>query len=431
MKLYIYILVTLIYFITGQTFASTTDVTFTTSSIKAGDTPGTMTFTLDSCTDCMGGGWAYDFNIDHTPISKNNKGNTVLSIANDAASCIVIDTSTTVTNQYLEPYYTSYFNHCSIYEFTTHITVKNLPVPDGWAGGNLPCSFTINGSAPKVCSVSVPAYKPTPPPQIITDLQQEYNALPDNCGGTESPAFLCSGLFIRGTVASDDYHSWDPSPGSVTSGGVSFSWLRKDSKFNKLAYGYVNGFILTPQQDATQDKIDMSVLCAFPVDGATDHRSDAGCGEYTGHPESTACQSQGIYTADDWYQHYITFDSNHASQCGFGLDSRYPHISDAFNQTILSMAKISTESFNEQNEARIATWAQGIPQQLPLQAFFYLNGSASGLQGAQHDQNDFYQQTAGMVLPIVNITLPQSPDQDVVFSYFESDQVITSSTMRK
>lgn len=427
MKLNFRIFIIFIILLTGQVLASTTNVTFTVSDMQTGDVPGTMTFTMDSCKDCINGGQQYDFNIDHTPISKGSKDSAILLIHNDASPCIIIDTSkTSVTDTDLKPYYTSYFNSCSVYTFTTHITVKNLPVPNGWAGGNLPCTDIVNGNAHYDCSVYVPAFNPAPPPQVITDLENEYASTVENCGNGNAPAFLCSGLLIRGTVASSEYHSWDPSPDSITSGGVSFSWLRKDSKFNKLAYGYVNGYILFPQQYAPQGKIPLSVLCAFPIDGATDQRTDAGCGEYTGHSESVACQTQNIDTADEWYQHYIKYNSSHASQCGFGLDSRYSNISDAFNQTILSMAKISSESFNTQNEARIATWAQGIPGQLPMQAFFYLKGSASGLQGAQYDQKDFYQQSSGTVLPIVSVTLPSSPEQDVVFAYSASDQVVTS-----
>ncbi|WP_434086437.1 hypothetical protein [Photorhabdus laumondii] len=88
-------------------------------------------------------------------------------------------------------------------------------------------------------------------------------------GDTQSPAFLCSGVILRGTIHSNDYKFWQPSPSSIKSGGVSFSYLRKDAKFKRLAYGYKNGFIIFPEHIAPEDRVDFSVLCAFPIDGYT------------------------------------------------------------------------------------------------------------------------------------------------------------------
>jgi len=167
------------------------------------------------------------------------------------------------------------------------------------------------------------------------------------------------------------------------------------------------------------------VLCSFPIDAASDHRDDAGCGIYTGKSESIQCQLQGITDADGWYNHYVEYGNSHFSQCGFGLTDDYANVTDAFNQTILSMAKISSESINEQNELRIVTWAQGIPDTLPIQAFFYT--SSSGLADAQADQTDFYNQTNGMFIPIIQLTLPTSQSSDATFTYNPEVQVKTDS----
>lgn len=422
------IFIVLILFVSWGSHANIPSVPFTTSNVVTGNTPDTITFQLDSCNDCISGMSQYIFSINHISMTGGSKGSSSLKITNDNQSCIIIDDSkSAITDQFIAPEYDSYLNGCSTEDaFTTHIVVNNLPIPNGWAGGALPCSLMIDGNGPFDCSVNVPALTPpSPPPQVITDLTNQYKNVVSECGSENSPDFLCSGVLIRATVASADYHSWDPSPASITSGGVSFSYLRKDAKFNSLAYGYTNGFIIYPGNDAPSGKIALSVLCSFPIDADTDNRSDAGCGEYQSNTASRACQIQGIFTAQAWAQHYSDNGSSHSLQCGFGLDSRYTNIADAFSQTLQSMSLISTESFSQQNELRIATWESGIPTQLPLQAFFYLNGSAAGLQGAQHDQSDYYTQTAGMVLPIVRVTLPQSSAQDVTFTYSASDQVVS------
>ncbi len=414
--------------------AVSSGVTFTVTNVKQGTTSGTISFQMDSCKNCISGSVDYLFSIDHTPITGGEPGSPVITFTNDTSPCIITKTGFSVNDQYLKPELNSSLNSCSTYSFTTHIKVDNLKMAGGeWKGGNLTCSVAESGNAGYTCgSINVPALSPPPTPDVITQLNTAYNAEPANCGDDSKPAVLCSGVTIRGTVASSSYHSWDPSPASVTSGGTSFSYLRKDSKYQKLAYGYTNGLIFFPQQQAPAGKTAIPTLCAFPIDASTDNRVDKGCGEYTGHPESTTCQSQNIFTADEWYQHYVQYSSQHASECGFDLrtSTAGSTIASAFNATIESMATIASESFGTQNELRLQTWAPNIPTQLPIQAFFYLKGS-SGLTGAQHDQQDFYNNTGGQVVPIVQIALPASKSDDVVFSYSVSDQIVSATKDKK
>ena len=260
--------------------------------------------------------------------------------------------------------------------------------------------------------------------QVAANLSKQYINSVDSCS-ENSPAFNCSGILLRGTNHSSSYFAWNPSPASVTSGGVSFSYLRKDSKYTKLAFSYDNGFFIYPKYSTPEGKIDLDVLCSFPIDAASDHRDDAGCGMYTGKSESVQCQLQGITNADGWYNHYVKYNRSHASECGFGLTEDYANVTDAFNQTILSMAKISSESINAQNELRIATWQQDIPTKLPIQAFFYTN--SSGLVDAQADQTDFYNQTNGMFVPVIKLTLPTSQSGQATLYYDRSDQVKTDT----
>ncbi|HBI09047.1 MAG TPA: HvnC protein [Franconibacter pulveris] len=265
-------------------------------------------------------------------------------------------------------------------------------------------------------------------PDIAKAITNSYNSTPADCGSSAQPAYLCSGVFIRGTdVYSDQYHTWDPSPASQESGGVSFSWLRKDAKFNKLAYSYNNGYIFYPFMNAPADKTtSIDVLCIWPIDAASEYRSDSGCGPSSQYPtQSGPCQQQNIFTAEQWYDHYLEGGRSHLYQCGFETRSNSVYDrADGYYQAIRSMALISDESFNEQNELRLATWAQGMQRTLPIEAFFYISGT-SGLSSAQNNQLDLLRSTDNAVwVPVIELKLPASPAEEAQFIFNDDDQAV-------
>jgi hypothetical protein len=252
-------------------------------------------------------------------------------------------------------------------------------------------------------------------------LTERYNDTRVNCGATTQPAFLCNGVLIRGTNFSTAYHSWDNSPDNHRTGGVSFSFLRRDSRFNKLAYYYDNGYIFLPVFYA-DGKATPEILCAFPIDGATAFRANGGCGAVSGVPRSAPCQSQGIYTPTAWLNHYRTGPRNH--QCGFDVrDALDTGATTAFDAMIKSMALLGSESFGAQNELRMAVWPDGSGNYLPMEAFFYINNSAAGRKDAQDDQRDF-KNTTGRTVPVISLWLPQASTSEATFKYLVSDQVV-------
>jgi hypothetical protein len=190
-----------------------------------------------------------------------------------------------------------------------------------------------------------------------------------------------------------------------------------------LAYSYDNGYIFLPVFYAGT-KMTPEILCAYPVDAATNNRSSKGCGEHIGVAGSGPCQAQGIFNATAWLAHYRSGNSSHTHQCGFSVsDDLNTGASAAFNAVIQSMALMGMESFNEQNELKIATWPDGSGMQLPLEAFFYLKGSAGGLSDAKNDQKDFKNVT-GISLPVISVQLPAVPADAVTFRYLPADQTI-------
>jgi hypothetical protein len=236
------------------------------------------------------------------------------------------------------------------------------------------------------------------------------------------PIFLCSGVMLRATRYSPDYHSWVPNPASPKGDGVSFSYIRMDAKFGKLAYGYVHGFIVYPLFNNPAPVVDLEILCAFPIDSDSDRRSADGCGDHALYPgASKPCQDQGIVTSDQWVAHYraqgVVNRRDH--QCGFRLVSGTPDSAALFMQLIGSMAELGPESFGTQNELIVGSWA-ATPNQIGVEAFFYLGGS-NGLAESQKEQRDFYD-TVHYWRPLIRMDLPASPAGAVTFSYQPSEQ---------
>jgi len=234
---------------------------------------------------------------------------------------------------------------------------------------------------------------------------------------------------IRGTSYREGRYAWDNSPANHESGGVSFSYLRKDSVYRKLAYGYTNGYIFEPYTFAV-DKVHPEVMCSFPVDASTSQREDKGCGVNPTYAGSGLCAYQGISTAQQWWQHYqrVPSASRRSAQCGFEVrDELNWRAGPAFIESLAAMALAGKESFDTQNELRLAVWADGSGTSLPLEAFFYTVGNAGEAQGrsdAQHNQRDFLK-SSRIWVPVISIKLPAIQGVDATFRYSAADQGVT------
>ncbi|MFP0197875.1 hypothetical protein ACKJSM_22225 [Pseudomonas sp. PHC1] len=258
--------------------------------------------------------------------------------------------------------------------------------------------------------------------QIAAYLTEAYNNLITMCRANPSaPPFLCSGVMLRATKRSTQYHFWDPNPSSHA---VSFSFLRKDSKFSKLVFGYNNGFIFSPYFFAASGKIEPEIRCFFPVDGATSSRNDDGCGQVPGVPSGIPCQSQNINTAAQYLAHYNSQPNKYHHLCGFDVrDHLNQAATVAFNEALKAQAQGGQFAFNTQNEFVLEKWGQGLGSSLPIQALFYLDDT--GKVDAQYDQRDFKTQT-GIWIPMIKITLPRTTAEDATFQYIPADQAISS-----
>jgi hypothetical protein len=216
---------------------------------------------------------------------------------------------------------------------------------------------------------------------------------------------------------------WNNSPASIAKGGVSVSYLRSDASYNKLAYGYNNGYVLTAYFYASE-KLHPEVLCFFPIDAGTANRTSKGCGEYPGYTGSGPCHLQGVTTAGQWWANYNSHSSSrHSYQCGFDVtDAQDDAAGPAFAAGLAAMALMGTESFREQNELILAAWGDGLGKTLPLEAFFYVSG-LTGLSVAQRNQVDL-KDTDGVWIPVIKLTLPASQGGKATFTYSAGDQAV-------
>ncbi|MCX2546544.1 hypothetical protein [Pseudomonas sp. COW5] len=257
---------------------------------------------------------------------------------------------------------------------------------------------------------------------VATALANRYVDTRRDCGSSSKPAFLCSGVLFRGTIHSTQYHFYNPSPIAVEKGGVSFSFLRKDSQYRQIDSTYDHGFIFHPVLDMPVGKRHIEILCVFPIDGATFDRDKPGCGAHIAYPQqSKRCQSQGITTAEQWLAH--TAQPGVAQsyfQCSFDVrDQMNDAAADSFYQAIRAMTLHQDVAFHSRNELMLATWPQNIPGELPIQALYY---TGNGLKSAQYDQKDFFEQT-GLILPVIRIELPATPAHLARFLFDPRDQV--------
>lgn len=296
---------------------------------------------------------------------------------------------------------------------TTH-EVAPVNIPD--QGGRAVESAAVGtmGGGTGVLSVDGPV--------TAKEIQDSYNRADVYCNNKPSqPAFLCSGVLLRATENSTAFHAWNPNPNSL---GVSFSYLRSDSNFSKLAYGYTNGFILYSIFGAPPDKIDLNVLCSYPIDADTVTRNYQRCGESSRWGAiSRQCKDQGVTNAAQWLSHYNAGTGYvNSRQCSFNVrDEEDAAAGVAFDQSIKARTLLASQGFATQNEVVIAEWQQNIGNVLPIKAFFYT--LEQGKAGAQYDQRDFLNVT-GISRPIIQVSLPSTSTGKAVFRFIAADQVI-------
>ncbi|HFK7187798.1 hypothetical protein [Serratia odorifera] len=253
---------------------------------------------------------------------------------------------------------------------------------------------------------------------IADILTEQYHSTVKDCGDEQSPAFLCSGVLMRGTRPGVDF--WKLNPSSIKNKGVSFSYLRKDAKFNNT-FASANGFILYPGKMTPAESEQVSVLCSYALDANTWGRQGNYCGSPPTPEKGQSCQDFGVFTAHQLNKAIVRRTA--WGVCAFDVRPTAKKPADAFYQTLLAMPYHGNGLYY--NEIIVKPWDENNPQAIPVEALFYLNGA--GLINAQQDQRS-YKKATGKFLPIVKVELPQGISvqhaTDALFSYEPKDQLV-------
>ncbi len=292
----------------------------------------------------------------------------------------------------------------------------------------------------------VPQARATDAPHTAGDMTELYydDDNTKDCGdvgGQLQPAFMCSGIIIRGASPGATYNSWNPSPEDVKDGGVSFSYIRKDSIFKEIAVGQTSGFTLYPAMGkynykGTQSKRPLSVRnVLFPLDGVDSgsrcaHRmrpnlttawgAGWGGGPFLSNKVSPQ-RRRGLTISVN--QHIVI---RKLYQCAF----------DVISATIQYRRCIHANDWREGSRwaplllptitnPRIKVWDPTWDKELPIQSFFYVGEANSlGWTKARTDQQAYFTKTKEFV-PVIKITAPADQSGHFKFNFVLSDQLVT------
>lgn len=257
-------------------------------------------------------------------------------------------------------------------------------------------------------------------------LLKRFNDVKSKCYDShhhKKPAFQCSGLMIRGVSgvgSAERKHAWDKQQKNRDKNAFSMAYLRKDQIFHGFPFGHDSGFIIYPHLKTPKGKNKYDVLCAFPLDAYTDSRNGKhGCGPSRDDPsgKSGHCDKQGITTLKKWIVQYEQITNSNSflptKQCGFDTTTKHGARNFAVSlEANKYLREHSTKWKGANNELRLRGWNQNNPKKLPLEAFFYLLGTA-GEQKARQYQQDYFALT-GRKVPVVGIRLPQGNDHNLI-----------------
>ena len=256
--------------------------------------------------------------------------------------------------------------------------------------------------------------------EAANDLNTRYNDVRASCQNNQ-PAYYCSGVTLRSTVHGN-YDPWDPSPSGVKVGGVSFSYMRKDTYITDFLYS--SGFLLLDQEHALSENKALTYLCIYAYDSYTLHgNTNKGCGFKPRAVDASSCASAGVRTATQWYN-YTERLSHQMYQCSLSTTDAaqfYTSIQVRARKPVLP-----TPVGYGYNELMIGTWPQNSGKQLPIQAFFYkanapAGNTATALAEAKIYQSKYMTRTSIWV-PVIKIDFSHVKDNP--FSYNPADQAV-------
>jgi len=201
--------------------------------------------------------------------------------------------------------------------------------------------------------------------QVAARLEARYLDTAATCRD-HSAAYRCNGVLLRSAEATTSFHAWDPSPNSIRYNGVSFSYVRADVGTLNLVFNRPHGFLFRELAAPVAHPVELR--CAYPFDAGTAAAPTDAC---TLHQR---CEDLQVDSVQAWSARYA---NNFHASCAFAPGAETFQLS-------IQVREAKPNNRNEWNEIMIATWPQGIPAQLPLEAFFFQKGSNGLAGGAVH-----------------------------------------------
>lgn len=223
----------------------------------------------------------------------------------------------------------------------------------------------------------------------------------DDACRNDSASFYCRGVLVRATDVGN-FRAWDPSPSAVRGNGVSFSYFRADTKV--LRTYKPQGFVI--RESAAPARQAMNVRCIYPFDGHTGGQADI-CGF------RPTCAAKNITSVQAWLNVY---QASPNVSCAFSTSPKDVHLASDVRSRL-------NDSYGW-NELVLAAWPTGVPQKLPLEAFFYSMAShvpGDGFPGGRLYQLQYFSDT-GRTLPLMRFQ-PMHP-QGQLFSYRPDEQAL-------
>lgn len=243
-----------------------------------------------------------------------------------------------------------------------------------------------------------------PGPSIVQKLQARYDDTRPECDGGLA-AFYCDGVIVRAIRDFSEPKFWNPSPSGIARNGVSASYIRKDVGSDRTPGPA--GFIMNELEEPGFYPVEMR--CVFPSNANTGQRADSCATE----DFPLSCDESGVTDIPTWQAHYLEYEGR--KSCYFKPTAQWFQ----FNVEVRAHFPDPTHRWYW-NEVVFAAWPQDIPEQLPIEAFFFTRDGLheDGREEARLLQDRFIQAT-GKFVPLVRIALDQPGD---VFFYAPRDQ---------
>ncbi|WP_150624103.1 hypothetical protein [Pandoraea captiosa] len=214
----------------------------------------------------------------------------------------------------------------------------------------------------------------------VANLNARYADTKKVCPGGRS-GYYCSGVVIRTTGWGTSFKSWNPSPNSVESNGVSFSFIRADAHVRALYWKPGDAGIIM-NEFATPVERPMVMRCIYAQDAGT-YLPDR-CAQLA------ACKDVGVNSVET----FVLYMRLHGP-CRFDVDP------EAFQLSLDVRPFFPGGGASRWNEAILALWPQDVPLQIGIEAFFFMYSDMPGAQFVQRD----YMATTGRFMPVVKVDL--------------------------